>query len=87
MSNEQIIINSLAEAKKEYLRAKERLAKTNRAYIEAETLLIEKKIKYENLIEELRTILYHNQTDVDDLREKDIDDFRKRFPELCAKKD
>jgi hypothetical protein len=84
--DEKKILEEMAKVEEEYKLAKAKLSKAKRDVLDAETVLINAKIRKERLAEALRV----NRSTVPSaipeltLRDQDIEEFRKRNPELVA---
>lgn len=81
--HELTLSERMAIAKINYETAKNKLVVLKKAFVAAESEVINLKIDYENLLEEQRMIRYHSDTNVDDMREAEIALFRINHPELC----
>ncbi len=82
---EQDILQRITEVEVDQKEARGLVAFHKKAAIDAETQLIAANLKYESLKEELR--VYRNQHPKKELtyREKDIEEFRQKLPELMKK--
>jgi hypothetical protein len=81
MSEEEILL-LLSEAEEDYQRSAKLHAKAKMAVMNAETLVIEAKLRMERLQEDLRV---HRKTHVQPeiiLRDQEIEKFRQTYPEL-----
>lgn len=77
---EQELLDALSKADRAYAEAKGKLAKAKRAWVDAETVVIETKLARDRLREELR--VYRNTTPnyAPNARELEIEGFRERNP-------
>ena len=75
------LIEKLEQAKAEWLEAKSQLRKAEKAWVDAETKLIEKTIAKERIEEQLR--VYNNTTPKPKAVSDEIKGFRERNPEVC----
>lgn len=86
MSEKEEMLNKLLkEASDDVSYANFRIEDLKRNLIDAETVLIEAKLRHKKLAEELRVYrdsqVDHNMTD----RQKEIDDFKNKLPDLMKK--
>lgn len=77
----------LKDAENDYQLAQISIIKIKKLLIDSETKLIGAKINKEKATEELRIFYATTYIPEFDQRDKEIQDFREKYPELCKKKD
>jgi hypothetical protein len=82
----QELIDQIAAAELDREAAQKRLRQAKKAMMDAETDLIEAKLRKEKLTEKLREFRMQDPVFVPEARDKEIADFCARFPELCTEK-
>lgn len=80
---EQELLDALAQADNVYEEAKAKMAKVKRAWLDAETVVIEAKLERERIREELRVFRGASTTVIrPNSRTQEIEEFRERNPEV-----
>lgn len=83
--NEQDILQQIADTQTAYAEAQDKMRQIKADFIEAESAVIEHKIRLENLQEQLHTYRSITPNYTPTLREQEIEAFRLRLPELLKK--
>ena len=82
---EQDILQQIAETQTAYAEAQDKMRQAKAVFVEAESEVIEHKIKLENLREQLRQHRMVTPNYTPTHREQEIEAFRQRLPELLKK--
>lgn len=85
MTTEQELIAAIQQAEEDRLKTKERIRKLQKDLVDSESDLIESNIRKDRLKEELRVHRSVTPRTVLSEREKEIEAFRAKYPELCQK--
>jgi hypothetical protein len=80
---EQEYLDQIAQAEQDWYLAKRDLAEAKKVWVSAETQVIDCKIALDRIKEDLRVYRSITPTLNLELREQEIEKFRKNHPELC----
>lgn len=83
--NEQELLKQIAEAENKYKAAQLQMAKAKKAWVDAESLVIETKINLERLQQKMREFKENDTTYVPDARDEDIARLKANLAELLKK--
>jgi phage-related minor tail protein len=83
--DEQEMLQQIADTQAAYVAAQQQMRDAKKAFTEAESLVVEHKIRLENLREQLRQYKRNTPTSILTLEEEDLERFREVLPELLKK--
>jgi hypothetical protein len=83
--DEQDMLQQIANTQAAYVAAQQQMRDAKKAFTEAESLVVEHKIRLENLREQLRQYKRNTPSSTLTLEEEDIQRFREVLPDLLKK--
>jgi chromosome segregation ATPase len=83
--DEQEMLQQIANTQAAYESAQQQMRDAKKAFTEAESLVVEHKIRLENLREQLRQYKRNTPTSILTLEEEDLERFREVLPDLLKK--